>query len=50
MERFDVDGRSRRYCLGFTAKNARRSLQELLSPLLGPLGDGNLACNPERTA
>lgn len=38
MKRFDVDGRSRRFCLGVTAKNARRSFEELLFRLLDLVG------------
>lgn len=38
MKHFDVDGRGRRFCLGFTTKNSRRSLKELLFPLLDLVG------------
>lgn len=31
-------GRSRRFCLGVTAKNTRRSLKKLLFPLLELVG------------
>jgi hypothetical protein len=53
MQRFGVDGRSRRFRLGVIAENTRRPLRQSVFPLLNPIGvrascwdSSTIVCSP----